>query len=202
VALPPLGKQRSLEAQVANLADEIAYTNHDLDDGLRSGLLRLEELAEVPLWNEARSHVEQALPDASESVKHAQTIVTLINSLVTDLLDSSAARLEQSGVRDIEAVRERDEPLLGFSEHVAGPKRVLKRFLEQNFYRHPHVLQATERAEAVVHDLFEIYRREPKRLPAGVQSRFPECGEARVIADYVAGMTDRFAQSEHERLRQ
>ena len=132
----------------------------------------------------------------------AQTIVALVNSLVTDLLDSSAARIEASGVSAVEAVRALDDPLLGFSDSMVGPKRVLKRFLEQNFYRHPHVLQATERAERVVHDLFETYRREPERLPTGVQLRFKECGEARAVADYVAGMTDRFACSEHERLLQ
>jgi dGTPase len=202
VALPPLGKNRSLEAQVANLADEIAYTNHDLDDGLRSGLLQLEELADVPLWNEVRTKVEAQLPEASETVRHAQTIVMLINSLVTDLLESSASRLDASRVGSVDAVRDWDEPLLAFSEAVASAKLVLKRFLEQNFYRHPHVLAETAKAETVLRDLFGTYRAQPDLLPSSVRGRFEEDGEARTIADYVAGMTDRFAQSEHARLLQ
>ena len=198
--LPPLGKQRSLEAQVANLADEIAYTNHDLDDGLRSGLLQLEELEDVPLWKQVRSETEERLPDAPPAVRHAQTIVRLIDSLVTDLLESSAVRIEEAGVASVDAVRAREEALVGFSKAVASAKLVLKRFLEQRFYRHPRVLEATERSEVMIRELFSVYRDRPELLPDGVQARFDEDGEARATADYVAGMTDRFAQSEHARL--
>jgi len=201
VPLPELGPFRHLEAQAADVADEIAYVNHDLDDGLRSGLLSPEVLADVPLWSEARRGVcERTGRHASADVLRAQTIVALINGLVTDLVEASAARLAERAPASPDAVRHGREPLVAFSPATERAKLELKRFLRENLYQHPHVLRMTRKAERVVADLFSLFREHPALLPAGVRGRFDEEGEARAVADYVAGMTDRFALSEHRKL--
>jgi dGTPase len=200
VPVPEPTPQPSLEAQVADVADEIAYTNHDLDDGLRAGLLDLEELDEVPLWRETRREVVDMLGDVSERVRRAQTIVALINRLVTDLVETSAARLEASGVDSVDAVRATAGRLVGFSPEMEKRKRSLKGFLQRHFYHHPHVLEMSQNGARVLSELYAAYRDEPRRLPANARERFPVDGEARAVADYVAGMTDRFAMAEHRRI--
>jgi dGTPase len=200
VPVPEPTPQPSLEAQVADVADEIAYTNHDLDDGLRAGLLDLEQLDEVPLWRETRREVIDMLGDVSERVRRAQTIVALINRLVTDLVEASAARLEASGVDSVDAVRATVGRLVGFSPEMEKRKRGLKRFLQRHFYQHPHVLEMSEKGARVLGELYGAYRDEPRHLPANARERFPVDGEARAVADYVAGMTDRFAMAEHWRI--
>jgi dGTPase len=199
VPVPEATAQPSLEAQVADVSDEIAYTNHDLDDGLRSGLLDLGRLEEVALWSETRAEVQARLGTVAPPVLRAQIIVALINRLVTDLVESSAARLAEAGVRSVEEVRATSGRLLGFSPELEKRKRALKRFLHHELYLHPHVLRTTERAEQILGDLFGAYRSDPARLPDNVRARFAEDGEARATADYVAGMTDRFALEEHRR---
>jgi dGTPase len=200
VALPELGRQPSLEAQVADAADEIAYTNHDLDDGLRSGLLRLEQLSALALWRETRREIESRIGRASERVLRAQTIVALINRLVTDLIEASAARLEVSGLASVEGVRATPRRLIGFSAGIEKEKLELKRFLHDELYLHPAVRQVSEAASTLLVDLFRGYRERPERLPARVRAHFQGDGEARAVCDYVAGMTDRFALKEHREL--
>jgi len=200
VPLPPLGRQPSLEAQVADASDEIAYTNHDLDDGLRSGLLTARQLEEAPLWGATHRAVSERIGAASERVLHAQTIRALIDRLVTDLLEASAERIGAEAPRSVEAVREAEAPLVGFSPEVTRAARGLKRFLFENLYHHPQVLRMNRSGERVLKDVFEIYRGEPELLPPHVRARFPDDGEVRAIADYVAGMTDRFALAEHAKL--
>jgi len=200
VVLPPATRQPSLEAQLADLADEIAYTNHDLDDGLRSGLLTLDHLDAVPLWRETRRAVAARVGQASERVLRAQTIVALINHLVTDLVEASAARIAEAGVRSVSEVRSLDRPLVRPSAEVGEAARELKRYLFENLYHHPRVLRMNLKAERILGDLYGIYREDPRQLPRHVGARFAEDGEARVIADYIAGMTDRFALAEHKKL--
>jgi dGTPase len=192
--------QPTLEAQVADFADEIAYTNHDLDDGLRSGLLSLAELDEVPLWRSARSEVRGALGALPERVLRAQTIRSLINRLVGDLAHESAERITRSGVRSAEAVRAGPERLVGYPSHGAAQLAELKRFLSERLYHHPRVLEMSAPAVQVIGDLFEHFRKHTDQLPDHVRARCGIDGEARAVADYVAGMTDRFALSEHARL--
>jgi dGTPase len=201
VPLPDPALQPSLEAQVADTADEIAYTNHDLDDGLRSGLLRLDQLEEVALWEETRREQRARLGETFERVMRAQTIVAVINRLVTDLIESSAARLATSGVRSVNEVRNTGQRLIGLSPGLEKLKRELEQFLQQNLYHHPRVLEVSERGARILSELFQAFRAQPGRLPARVRERFPIDGEARAIADYVAGMTDRFAMEEHRRHR-
>ncbi len=197
--LPELARSPSLEAQVADQSDEIAYLNHDLDDGLRSGLLQPGQLDAVPLWAECRRHVEVQHGTLAPPVQGAQVIVALINRLVTDLLEASAAGLAERAPGSADEVRT-SQRLIGFSSEIRELKANLKEFLSVHMYHHPDVVGRSRVAEEVIGGLFEAYRRDPGRLPAHVVARFPEEGEARAIADYIAGMTDRFALAEHEKL--
>jgi dGTPase len=200
VPVPALMSQPSLEAQVVDLADEIAYTNHDLDDGLRSALLGVEVLAEVRLWRETREQVVAEQVGANEAVLQAETVRAIINRLVTDLIESSSARLAEAGVGSVDGVRRIEERLIGYSPEIESAKRELKRFLYQNLYHHPRVRAVSDNGARILADLFKLFRDDPSRLPVHVRERFAGDGLARAIADYAAGMTDRFAMGEHERL--
>ncbi len=200
VPVPDVGAQPSLEAQVADHSDEIAYTVHDLDDGLRSGLLDPADLKCVRLWDEARQRVLDALGAAPPRVLRAQTIRALIDRLVTELVERSAARIEASRVASIEEVRRTPERIVGFSPGLDEIRFELKRFLYEKLYEHPRVAEANERAAGAIRELFAIYRAAPDLLPEHVRARIALDGEARAVADYVAGMTDRFALAERERL--
>jgi len=201
VPVPEPTAQPCLEAQVADRADEIAYTNHDLDDGLRSGLLTLEDLEGVPLWKETLASV-RGRAASRPAVWRAQTIIALINRLSTDLLECTAARLEAAVPRDVDAVRATPERFVGFGEELAAAFVALKRHLRETLYEHPQVREKNAQAEPVIGDLFRAYVSGARALPDHVRARFAEDGQMRAIADYVAGMTDRFAQSEHAALRE
>jgi dGTPase len=201
VARPDRSGWTSLEAQSADAADEIAYTNHDLDDGLRSALLESAALDEVPLWREARrAAVDRCGDGAAEPILRAQTIVALVNRLVVDLVEATAERLETAAPRDTDAVRRAELRFVRLSPAVEKGLRELKEFLYRHLYYHPAVLAMTDEAERVLEELWHAVRAAPQALPAQVQARFADDGETRAIADYVAGMTDRFAWAEHRRL--
>jgi dGTPase len=199
VEVPAETAQPSLEAQVADHADEIAYTNHDLDDGLRAGLITLDQLDEIPLWREMRRKVREDHGDVRERVLRAQTIIGLINQLVTDLARESARRVDGAAPTDVAALRALPERLVGFSETQRARLAELKQFLSEHFYHHPTVLEMSAPAERVIGDLFRHYRENTGELPSHVRDRFESDGVERAIADYVAGMTDRFALQEHAR---
>ncbi len=201
VPVPALGAQPGLEAQVADHSDEIAYTVHDLDDGLRSGLLNLADLKGVRLWNETHERVIDRLGAVSARVIRAQTIRALVDRLVTELIEHSAASIEASGVRTIEEVRQTPERIIGCSPELDERRLELKRFLYANLYEHPRVAEASHRAAEAIRELFGSYRADPGLLPEHVRARIALDGEARAVADYVAGMTDRFALGERERLK-
>ena len=199
--LPPLGRQRNAEAQVADVADEIAYTNHDLDDALRSGVVKLDEATDLALVERALRRAEERCGAGTpEPVRRAQVIVALIDRLVGDLVEASAARLDALRPVSVEAIRSDERRFVAFSDGVERGKRELKAFLMEHFYRHPRVLQKTRQAEGVLEDLFAALCRDPALLPGDVRERFSEEGPSRVIADYVAGMTDRFAVALHGKL--
>lgn len=201
VPFPPQTKQPSLEAQLCDLADEIAYNNHDLDDGLRSGLITVEQLASVPLWAETRERLSLRHEDvSSDDALRARMVRALIDRLVTDLIETTAERVESAGVQSAAQVRSHSRKLAGLSEDLHVQARELKRFLYDNFYQHPRVMRMARKAEQVLSDLYHAYRSDPEQLPQTVRLRFAREGDARAIADYIAGMTDRFALEEHKKL--
>jgi len=201
VPVPEPARQPCLEAQVADRADEIAYTSHDLDDGLRSGLLELAALDAVPLWRHTHREVRDRNAGTTPAVLRAQTIVALIDRLSTDLILCTAARLEREAPADVDAVRATEVRFVGFSEPLGAAFAELKRYLREALYYHPKVLEKNAQAEPVIGDLFRAYATGTRALPEHVRARFAVDGEARAIADYVAGMTDRFALAEHALLR-
>jgi dGTPase len=191
-------QQPSLEAQLANLADEIAYNNHDIDDGVRSGLLTLTQLMDVPLVARHAEAVRHAYPQLGERRLVHETVRRMINTLVVDLVAESQQRIDAARPRSIDEVRAAP-PLLGFSPAVRAEADELKRFLFRNLYRHYRVMRMTAKARRIVVDLFNAFMEEPRLLPTDHQLR-AEQDRARAIADYVAGMTDRYAMKEHQRL--
>jgi len=200
VPLPPLGASPAVEAQIANRADEIAYHAHDLDDGLRSGLLRVEGLRGLRLWDRARERASARAPNSEAGALAAPVIAALIDVLSTDLIETSSERLRASGAASRDEVRARPAPLISLSEALEDERRALAAFLMENLYRHPDVVRMAGRAEPVLGGLWEAYRADPGRLPR--RAREGRAGEPpeRAVADYLAGMTDRFALTEHERL--
>ena len=200
-------QQPGLEAQVANLADEIAYNNHDIDDGLRAGLISFEQLGEVPLVERHLREVTKTYRKLSLKQRRHETIRRLINTLVVDLTETSRAHLARAQPRDIAAVRAQKKPLIAFSPALRAEATVLKQFLHQQLYRHHRVYRMTVKAQQVLTELFEAFLDKPRLMPpehfdlavladkAGGQP-----GRARIVADFIAGMTDRYALDEHERL--
>ncbi|MDM4767720.1 deoxyguanosinetriphosphate triphosphohydrolase [Pelomonas sp. SE-A7] len=191
------GGQPSLEAQLCNLADEVAYNAHDIDDGVRSGLVTLEQLEAVPL---VQRYLREALAEYPQLVGKrllAETIRRMLSNQVYDIIDASRTRLEEAAPADVEAVRTADAPLLRFSKEMRSASTELKRFLFANLYRHPQVAQTRTRAEQVLRDLFSLYMTDPAQMPEEF-SAAPD--KPRAVADYIAGMTDRYAIKEHQRL--
>jgi dGTPase len=191
-------RQPSLEAQVANLADEIAYNNHDIDDGLRSGLVRLDALDSLALFGRHRTAAQAAHPGLEGRRLVHETIRRMIDELVTDLIGETGRRIADAGVRSIDEIRAAP-PLAAFTDRIRAQSAELKRFLFTQLYRHERVAAVMERAQTIVDELFAWYRADPALLPAEHRDRVDAIGE-RAIADYIAGMTDRFAVREHSRL--
>jgi dGTPase len=191
-------RQPSLEAQIANLADEIAYNNHDIDDGLRSGLISLEQLETVPLFARHGAAVRAAHPGLAPRRLIHETVRGMINTLVGDVLAQSGALIDALRPADIEAVRAAP-PLIAFSAPLRAEADALKRFLFEHLYRHYQVMRMTSKARRIVSELFDAFMREPRLLPPDHQARAAR-DQPRAIADYVAGMTDRYAMKEHRRL--
>jgi dGTPase len=193
-------RRPTLEAQLANLADEIAYNNHDIDDGLRSGLLQLEQLQEVDFFARHRQEAEQAYPGINGRRLINETVRRMINALVVDLIDASRARIAEHDPQSLDEVRAAP-PLIAFSPAMQAEALVLKRFLRTNLYQHYQVNRMTSKARRIVRELFTVYMEEPNLLPPDYLA--PEGSreqQARKIADYIAGMTDRYAMREYRRL--
>jgi len=196
--------QPSLEAQLVNIADEIAYNNHDVDDGLRSGLLKLEQLQGVTLFTEQHTEVRRRYPDIAPRRAIYETVRRMINHVVTDLIENSRRLIEISGIKHIDNVRHYPGPLIVYTPAVAEKSRELKRFLRQHLYAHEQVTRMMGEAVKVVHDLFAAFMQDPRLLPTQYQDKLQTqddpAGRARIVADYIAGMTDRYALREHTRL--
>jgi len=190
------GGSPSLEAQLCNLADEIAYNAHDIDDGVRSGLLTLEQLDDVPLFAHHREQALRAHPLLAGRRLLFESIRLMLSDQVYDVIDHTRLRIAEQRPADAEAAR-RMPPLVSFSAAMRNRSQVLKTFLLRNLYRHPQVMETTGRARQVVSDLFDRYLNAPQELP---QAHGSSQHHPRAVADYIAGMTDRFAIREHERL--
>jgi dGTPase len=203
VPLPELERCPSLEAQIADAADEVAYHNHDIDDGLRSGLVEWDALLDVPVWRDAIQSARAATGTASggdERVQRARAIVQVIDHLATDLIETSLERLRGSGVQSADEVRQLDRPVIGCSPETVTEVRELARFLRENLYRHHQVVRMAAKAERILRDLWDAYTNDPRQLPPQALERADDESHERCIADYLAGMTDRFAMDEHRKL--
>lgn len=195
------GVSPPLESQMIDIVDEIGYNHHDVDDGVRSGLLPPENLAEdVPLFGEPWRKAERAFPRASTRQILAVTLTAMIDHLVTDLIETSRERIRASGVKSIDDVRSREDWLIGLSERSAARNAELKRYLHQHLYRHHKIERMKDKSRRMLQALFERYVENPALLPEAFQDRFEKNGRERVICDYVAGMTDRYALDEYRRL--
>ena len=200
-------RQPSLEAQLANLADAIAYNNHDVDDGIRAGLITLDELCDVAIVRRQYELVAARYPDLGPRRMVHEVVRRMIDYLVNDLISASEAAIVAAAPASVEDVRARAEPLLTFSEEVEAEHLELKRYLRQHLYRHYRVLRMTTKARRVVRALFEAMLDDIELMPPEHQdaARRMEAadgrsGRARAVADYIAGMTDRYAIREYGRL--
>ncbi|MGE0701544.1 MAG: deoxyguanosinetriphosphate triphosphohydrolase [Hyphomicrobiaceae bacterium] len=192
------------EAQVAAIADDIAYNNHDIDDALRAGLVRFEELADVPLVGRFVAEARRAMPPPFDPRRAFYAVNRrMITAMIEDVLAATRARLSEAAPRSADDVRRAGRPLVSFSAAMEADLVGLRRFLFGHVYRHERVMRAMRGAEAIVGELFARYATDPDALPAGRGASLAgrcEAGRARAIGDFIAGMTDRFAEAEHRRL--
>lgn len=192
------GAQPSLEAQLANLADEIAYNNHDIDDGLRSGLLTLEQLDEVPMWGRHRAEVAAAFPGINGRRAINETVRRMINTLIVDLIETTGKNIAAANPKSIDGVRAAG-PLVSFSPKIHEEAAALKRFLFRHLYRHYLVMRMSAKAQRIITDLFGAFMQDSRLLPPQYQAAHGG-DQSRLIAHYIAGMTDRYAIREHRRI--
>ncbi len=196
-------RQAGLEAQIANIADAIAYNNHDVDDGFRAGLLNIEQLRTQPLFEAAFLDVQRRHPTLDDRRLIYEINRRMIGTVVDDLIESTRRRIEETAPSSIDDVRDAGKPLVGMSGAVYEQHRSLKTFLNRHLYRHEQKLEMTRRAQGIVEDLFQAYSADVTLMPpeyAQAAASLDERERARVIADYIAGMTDRYAIAAHEAL--
>jgi dGTPase len=199
--------QPSLEAQLANIADQIAYNNHDLDDGLRAGLINVQQLNKVTLFNKNFTDVSKEHPQLSERRKIYESIRRIINELVTDLISESTHSLKRISPKTIQDVRAETKPIIQFSESIYLQNLELKSFLNEKLYQHYKVHRMSQKAKKIIFDLYISFYNDIKLMPSeyqeyatNAQALKGDKGKARTVADYIAGMTDRYAIAEHERI--
>lgn len=192
----------SLEAQVAAISDDIAYDNHDIDDGIRAGLLTMEQLLEVPLIRDGWDRVRARFPDVPEKRLVPELIRDQIGLMVNNVVATTRAAIERAQVRDVEDVRAAGRALATFDDDLGAAERTLKRFMYANLYHHPQQLAAADQARRVVGDLILAFRRDPTLMTPGFHADCPvvEPDRSRHIADFIAGMTDRYALRMHEQI--
>jgi len=198
-----LGTYASAEAQVAALSDDIAYNNHDLDDGLRAELFKFEDIETLPLISDLAREVRSAYPGIEGKRLRHETIRRLISHMIEDLLAETSRRIADLDPGSVDEVRGLGKPLIGFSKELQSTDKVLRAFLFENMYRHERVVGSVSKAQLIVRELFEGLFQDPDNLPETWRVACSGNGEpatARVVCDYIAGMTDHFARQEHERL--
>jgi len=196
-------RQPGLEAQIVNIADAIAYNNHDVDDGYRAGLISLEQLNQQRLFGDQHAEVRRRYPDLEDRRLIYEIIRRMIDTVVTDLIEQSRRRISGAAPASIDDVRDQPAPLIAFSDDIYDAHLELKRFLNENLYRHDKVREMTDDARAMIAVLFQRYMDSPQEMSDEFSSPAlagDDSGRARAVADYIAGMTDRYAIAEHERL--
>jgi dGTPase len=189
----------SLEVQVVDIADEIAYDNHDLDDGLASGLIHPKELEGIPLWKKVSRLVKERYPQLSEKLEHSQVIRALIDIEVTDLIKNSENKLKKFRIKSPRQVREFPERIISFSKEVDLSRGPLRKFLIKNLYHHYRVVRMAKKAYRFIRDLFEAYIENSEQLPESHAARLEQEDVHSVVCDYIAGMTDRYALDEYKK---
>lgn len=196
------GEQYTLEAQIVDLSDEIAYTSHDIDDGLTSGLLDFDGLAQVPLWKRNADKVKAHHPQLSKDKIKYQVVRLIIDELVTNLLNETLERIAKFNVKTVDDVRRAAEEMAAFSNEARKDFLDMKSYLFQNMYRHQRVTRVEAKAAKVIQELFKLYESDPSILPSNTREKIKNKLEPvrRIIGDYIAGMTDRYAIEEHEKL--
>ena len=189
-----------IEAQIANAADEMAYTSHDLDDGLRSGMITPSQLEGITIWEIVNESIGLRRTETLDDLARHQIIRCLIGLEVTDLIQSVDCYLHKSGVKTPEELQKLSYNVVGFSEDMHHRNRELKDFLYANLYRQHRVVRMANKAEKIISDLFTAYSEKQAMLPEHIQRQIDKRGLERTICDYIAGMTDRFAIDEYKRL--
>ena len=192
----------TLETQVVNGADEIAFDSHDLDDGLTSNILSESDLKKLSLWKGTSAKIRKKYHNLSEQVRQFQIIKEIINTQVTDLLGATEAKIKQHNIKSIEDVRKFPGKIVTFSASMQKERESLRDFLFKNLYRHYRVLRMSNKARRFIKELFKVYISQPEQLPTGPRARIKTEGSYRVVCDYIAGMTDRYALNEYKKLFQ
>jgi dGTPase len=196
-------EQPGLEGQLANIADAIAYNNHDVDDGFRAGLLSHEQLREQALFAAQYEIVHKRYPELEDRRLIYEVIRRMIDTVVTDLIENAKRNIAAAKPQSIDDVRKAPQAMLVLSDEIYEQHVALKRFLSKHLYSHEKKLAMTHRAQAIVRELFAIYKSDIDKMPAEFSARaapLDDVAQARVVADYIAGMTDRYAIAEHERI--
>lgn len=193
------GEEPSLEAQIIDFADEIAYNNHDLDDGISSGLLNIEEVENLEIWKMAKKILGKKIPEDTKLIVR-EIIRNIINLLVSDIIEYTIDKINKQGIKNYTDVRKAGQKLTGFNSVLESANIELKKFLRVNLYQHYKVARMTIKSQKVIRNLFEIYTEHPDTMPTAYKEKIKTEGAILTVTDFIAGMTDRYALEEHKKL--
>jgi len=194
------GSSPTMETQVVDVADEIAYDNHDIDDGLMSGLMEEKGLLQLKLWKDAAGFVQKGKIELPDKIRKYQIIRRLIDTQIEDLLVTSEKNITASGIKNLADVKKHKKKLVAFSEDMQKKRKELRVFLMDNLYKNFRVMRMSDKARRFITGLFKVYLEKPEQLPPSDQKKIKKAGNHRVICDYIAGMTDRYALDEYKKL--